>query len=45
MYQVNDSVIFSGKPIGSEGFLNQMIEALGITIDRRLKGRPRKMES
>jgi len=31
--------------MGSEGFLNQMIEALGIIIDRRPKGRPRKMES
>ena len=31
--------------MGSEEFLNQMVEALGIIIDRRLKGRPRKMES
>jgi len=31
--------------MGSEEFLNQMVEALGITIDRRPKGRPRKMES
>ena len=31
--------------MGSEEFLNQMVEALGITIDKRLKGRPRKMES
>ena len=45
MYQVNNSVTFSGKSIGSEEFLNQMVEALGITIDRRPKGRPRKMES
>jgi len=45
VYQVNNSVTFSGKPIGSEEFLNQMVEALGITIDRRPKGRPRKMES
>ena len=29
----------------SEEFPNQMVEALGITIDRRSKGRPRKMES
>jgi len=35
----------SGKPIGSEEFLNRMIEVLGITIDRRPKGRSRKMES
>ena len=26
-------------------FLNRMVEALGITIDRRSKGRPRKKES
>ncbi|MBA7519026.1 hypothetical protein ES705_11100 [subsurface metagenome] len=31
--------------MGSEEFLNQIVEALGITIDRRPKGRPRKMES
>ena len=46
MYQVNNSVIFSGKPIvGSEEFLNRMVETLGITVDRRPKGRLRKMES
>jgi len=45
VYQVNNSVTFSRKPIGSEEFLNQMIEALDIIIDRRPKGRPRKMES
>ncbi len=45
MYQVNNSVTFSGKPIGSEGFLNQMVEALGIIIDRHPKGRPPKMEN
>ena len=28
-----------------EEFLNQMVEALGIIINRRPKGRPRKMES
>ena len=32
---LNNSVIFSGKPIVSEEFLNQMVEALGIIIDRR----------
>ena len=37
MYQVNNSVIFGGKPMGSEEFLNQMVEALGIIIDRRPK--------
>jgi len=42
--QVNNSVIFCGKPIGSEEFLNQMVETLGIIIDIRPKGRPRKME-
>ncbi len=31
--------------MGVEEFLNQMVETLGITIDRRSKGRPRKMES
>jgi len=45
MCRVNNSVTFSGKPIGPEEFLNQMVEALGIIIDRRPKGRPRKMES
>ncbi len=40
------TVTFSGKPIiGSEEFLNRMVEALVITIDRRPKGRPRKRES
>ncbi len=45
MYQVNNSVIFSEKSKGSEEFLNRMIDALGISIDRRPKGRSRKMES
>jgi hypothetical protein len=40
--QVNNLVAFNGKPMGAEEFLNQMVEALGITIDRRPKGRPRK---
>jgi len=31
--------------MGSEEFLNQMVEALGIIIDRRPKGRPRKREN
>lgn len=35
----------SGKPIGSEEFLNQMVETLGITINTRLKGRPRKRKN
>jgi len=37
--------MFSGKPIGSEEFLIQMVETLGITVDRRPKGRPRKREN
>jgi len=31
--------------MGSEEFLKQMVETFGITVDRRPKGRPRKMES
>ena len=45
MYQVNNSVIFNGKPMGTEEFLDQMGEALGIIIDRHTKGRLRKMGS
>ena len=45
LYQVNNSVTFSEKSIGSEEFLNQMVEDLGIIIDRRPKGRPRKMKN
>lgn len=45
MYQFNKSVTFSEKPMGPKEFLNQMGEALGITIDRRFKGRPCKMGS
>ena len=44
MYQLNNSMTFSGKPVGSEEFLNQIVEALGIIIDRRPKGRLRKTE-
>ncbi|MBA7675131.1 hypothetical protein ES703_83360 [subsurface metagenome] len=43
--QDNISVTFSKKPMGSEEFLNQIVEALGIIIDRRPKERLRKMES
>ncbi len=32
-------------PLIFEDFLNQMVEALDITTDRRPKGRPRKRES
>ena len=45
MCQVNNLVTLSGKPIGPEKFLNRMVEALDIAIDRRPKGRPRKMEN
>ncbi|MBA7497533.1 hypothetical protein ES704_00261 [subsurface metagenome] len=31
--------------MGIEEFLDRMVETLGITIDRRPKGRLRKMES
>jgi len=31
--------------IGSEEFFTQMVETLDIIIDRRPKGRPRKMEN
>jgi len=37
VYQVNNSVTFNGKPIGSEEFLIQMVETLGITVDRHPK--------
>jgi len=39
-----NSVYFSGKPIESEEFLNQMVAALGIIIDRCHKERLRKSE-
>jgi len=29
MYQVNNSATFGAKPVGSEEFLNRMIEVLG----------------
>ena len=45
MCQINNSVIFSGKPIGSEEFFNQLVEDLGIIIDRRPKGRLSKRQS
>jgi len=31
--------------MGPEEFLNRMVETSGIIIDKRPKGRPRKMES
>jgi hypothetical protein len=45
MFQVNNPVAFSGRPMVSEEFLNRMVEVLGITIDRRPKTRPRKREN
>ena len=46
MYQVNNSVTFSGQPIGSEEFLRRIVEALGnIIIDIHPKGRPCQMEN
>jgi len=41
--QVNNLATFHGKPIEFEEFLNRMVETLDITIDRYLKGKPRKM--
>jgi len=34
---VINSVTFSKKPMGSEEFLNQMVDSLDINIDRRPK--------
>jgi len=42
LYQVNNSVIFNRRSIGPVKFLIQMVEALGIIIDRRPKERPKK---
>ena len=35
----------SGKPIGSEDFLNQILKTLDITINTQPKGRPRKRKN
>ena len=43
--QVHNSVIFSEKHIEHEEFFNQMVEALGIIIDRHPRGKPHKRES
>ena len=43
--QVNNSVTLSEKPMGSEELLNQMVAALGVIINRRPKGRPRKKDN
>jgi hypothetical protein len=45
MCQFNNLVTFRGQPMGSEEFFIQMVETLGITVDRHPKRRPRKMES
>ena len=45
MCQVNNLKTFTGKLTTSKEFLNQMVEVLDITIDRRPKGRLRKMEN
>jgi len=37
VYQVSNSVTFSGKTVGFEGLLNQMVEPLGIIIDKPRK--------
>ena len=43
--QSGDWLSYRDKTIESEEFLNQMVEALGIIIDRRSKERIRKGES
>ena len=43
VYQANNPVTFSGKLIESEEFLNRMVETLDIIIDRRPKGKHRKV--
>ena len=45
LYQADNFVTFSGKSIESGEFLNQIVEVLGIIIERCPKGIPRKMES
>jgi hypothetical protein len=45
MRQVNNLVIFRGKPAGFEEFFNRMVKVLSITIDRHPKGKFRKMEN
>ena len=42
---LSNSVTFSGQLMEPDEFLNQRVEALGITMDRRPKGRPCKMKS
>ena len=45
LLMLNNSINFSGKHMGSERFLNRIVEALGIIIYRHPKGRPRKREN
>ncbi|GAF99393.1 unnamed protein product [marine sediment metagenome] len=45
MYQLNNSVTFSGQRISPEEFLNRIVKALDVAVDRRPKERPRKIES
>ena len=45
LLMLNNSVTFSGKPMGFEELLNQTVKAFVIIINRRPKGRPRKRES
>ena len=45
MCQLNNSVTFSEQPLKLEEFLKQVVETLGITIDRYLKERPFKREN
>ena len=42
---LSNSVVISEELVGHEEFLNQMVEALGIIIDRRPKGRSRKKKA
>ena len=42
---LNNSITFSKKSIESEEFLNQIVEALDITIGRHPKRRFRKREN
>ena len=42
---IKNSVIFSGKPMGSEEFLNRIVEVLSIAVDRCPRERPRKREN
>ncbi len=45
VYQVNNLVTLAENLRNPRSFLNRTVEALGIIIDRRPKGRPRKREN